>query len=436
MRGIFDRERWLEKALQVEAALAQAQAEVGDIPKEAAAHIRGRASTRFVKLERVDEIEKEIGHELMAVVKAFAEACGPYGGYIHVGATSNDVTDCILALQLREALLIVKKDLIDLARVLTDKAEEYGNLICLGRTHGMAALPMPFGFKFANWASEVKRHLVRLEQSFGRICVGKMSGAIGTMAGFGPKGREVQRRVMEILGIKHAEISTQVVARDGLAEFACLVGLISSTLDKIANEIRNLQRTEIGEVEEPFKEVQVGSSTMAHKRNPVRCEKVCGLARVIRGHVATALENVVLEHERDLTNSSYERAVIPELCLLLDEQLKTMKFVLGNLKVYPENMKRNIERTKGLIMSEAVIMALVRKGVDRQRAHELVRRCAMKAWSEKTTLENTLMKETNVLRYLTKEELKSALNVDRYLGTAREQIDEVVREVRSYLSKV
>ena len=437
MRRVFCREQWLERALLVEAALAQAHAEVGNVPKKAADYISKRASTKFVKLSRVDEIEREIGHETMAVVRAFSEACDPYGGYIHIGATSNDITDSVLALQIRDALSIIKRDLVELEGILATSAERYKDLVCLGRTHGVAALPMPFGFKFANWASEVMRHLERLEQSSPRIVNGKMSGAIGTMAGLGPKADRIQELTMKRLDIRPAQITTQVVARDGLAELVCLMGMISSTLDKMANEVRNLQRTEILEVEEPFEEErQVGSSTMAHKRNPVKSEKVCGLARVVRGHATTILENVVLEHERDLTNSSYERNVIPELCLLLDEQLKTVKLIFKGLRTYPENMKRNLDRTKGLILSESVIMALVRKGADRQWAHEKVRRCAMKAWNQQVDFGKVLEEDPSVRKYLDAKELRSALDPEGYLGNSKEQIDRVVKEVRHYLSKI
>lgn len=433
MRQIFTRDNWLNKMLEVEAALAWAHAEVGDIPKKAAAYISKRASTGYVKLVRVNQYEKETGHEVMAVVKAFAEVCGPYSGMIHLGATSNDITDSVLALQLKEALAIFEKDLIELALILTKKAEKYRDTVSLGRTHGTAALPMPFGFKFAVWASEVKRHLERIQQCRNRVCVGKMSGAIGTMAGFGPKAMQIQEITMKRLGIKPAEISTQIVQRDNLAEFVTLLGLISCTLDKIANEIRNLQRTEIREAEEPFsEEKQVGSSTMPHKRNPVNCEKVCGLARVIRGFASTALENIVLEHERDLTNSSCERAMVPEVCILLDEQLKTVKRVLKGLRVYPENMKRNLAQTRGLIMSEAVMLAMTKKGADRQWAHEVVRRCSMEVWATKSSFEAVLKRNSDVLKYLNENEIEAALNPHNYLGTAKEQIDNMVKNIKTY----
>jgi len=437
MRKVFSRESWLEKMLKVEAALVQAYADVGEIPEDAARYISERASTSYVSVEAVDRIEREIGHEIMAVVKALAEVSEPYGGFIHMGATSNDITDSVLALQLKEAIKIVRKDLAELAGVLVGKAETYKDTVCLGRTHGIAALPMPFGFKFAVWASEVTRHIKRLSQCEDRVCVGKMSGAVGTMAGFGPNALRIQETVMERLGIRPATIATQVVPRDGLAEFITLLGVIASTLDKIANEVRNLQRTEIREVEEPFREErQVGSSSMPHKRNPEKSEKVCGLARVIRGFTVTALENIVLEHERDLTNSSCERVMVPEVCILLDEQLKTILKVLKGLIVYPENMVKNLKATRGLIMSEAITLTLAKKGPGRQWAHEVVRRCSMEAWKRQVTLPDVLKQNPEVTQYLSEQEIDALMDPVNYLGKAKEQIGKVTAYVRSTLPQL
>jgi adenylosuccinate lyase len=290
------------------------------------------------------------------------------------------------------------------------------------------------GFKFAVYASEIVRHIDRLEEAKPRICVGKMSGAVGTMASFGSKGFQIQKRVLEIMKVYEPIIATQIVPRDGLAEFVTLAAMISSTLDKIANEIRNLQRSEIRELEEPFKEdSQVGSSTMPHKRNPIKCEKVCGLARIVRSMALAALENVVLEHERDLTNSSCERVMIPEVCLLLDEQLKTMVDVLKGLRVYPENIKRNLESQKDLIMSEAIMIAMVSKGADRQWAHEVIRKCSMEAWKNNKRLREVLVKNPDVRKYLTVEEIEKFMMPENYIGTAKEQVEKVVAYVRGKL---
>ncbi len=434
MRKIWDRSEWLKRMMLVEAALLKALSEVGLAPMEAPDKVYELIESGAVTIEEVNRWERVTDHEVMAVVKALAEASGVYGGYIHVGATSNDITDTVLATQLRDSIAIIESKLRDLALTLADLSERYKDLVCLGRTHGVAALPITMGFKFAVYASEVIRHIDRLEEAKPRICVGKMSGAVGTMASFGNKGFQIQKRVLEIMKVYEPIIATQIVPRDGLAEFITLAAMISSTLDKIANEIRNLQRSEIGELEEPFKEdSQVGSSTMPHKRNPIKCEKVCGLARIVRSMALAALENIVLEHERDLTNSSCERVMIPEVCLLLDEQLKTMIDVLKGLKVYPENIKRNLESQKDLIMSEAIMIAMVSKGVDRQWAHEVIRRCSIEAWKNNKRLREVLVENPDVRRYLTVEEIEKFMMPENYIGTAKEQVEKVVAYVRGKL---
>jgi len=301
MRQIFTEKAKLQKWLDVETALAWAHAQLGTIPLEAAEEIERKAKVELVKLERVKEIEDEIHHDLLAMVYALEEICnGDAGKYIHLGATSYDIEDTALALQLREALAIIEDDLLRLLTVLLDQAEVHKGTVCIGRTHGQHALPMTYGMKFALWASEVARHLDRLEETRKRVLVGKMNGAIGTMASFSDKGFEVQRLTMERLGLESVMISNQIVQRDRHAEMQCNLALIAGTLDKIGREIRNLQRTEIAEVSEP---VRSPSSTMPHKRNPNRTERVCGLSRVIRGSVVSSLETIALEHERDIDNA-------------------------------------------------------------------------------------------------------------------------------------
>ncbi len=434
MRRIWDRGEWLKRMMLVEAALLKALSEVGLVPVEAVDKIYDLIESGAVTIEEVNRWERVTDHEVMAVVKALAEVSGVYGGYVHIGATSNDITDTVLATQLRDSIAIIESKLREVALTLADLSEKYKDLVCLGRTHGVAALPTTMGFKFAVYASEITRHIDRLEEAKPRICVGKMSGAVGTMASFGDKGFQIQKRVMEIMEVYEPTIATQVVPRDGLAEFVTLAAIISSTLDKIANEIRNLQRSEIRELEEPFREdSQVGSSTMPHKRNPIKCEKVCGLARIVRSMALAALENIVLEHERDLTNSSCERVMLPEVCLLLDEQLKTMVDVLKGLKVYPENIKRNLESQKDLIMSEAVMIAMVSKGADRQWSHEVIRRCSMEAWKTNKRLRDVLVENPDVRRYLTVEEVEKFMMPENYIGTAQEQVEKVVAYVRGKL---
>ncbi len=435
MKRIFTRESWLSKMLQVEAALAWAQAEVGDIPKESAQHIASRANLEHVTLEAVAAWETKIKHETMAVVRALADACDePHAGMVHRGATSYDIQDSVLGLQIKETLNIIERDLRELSNILISQARKYSATICLGRTHGIVAVPTVFGFKMAVWASDIRGHLERLREARKRICVGKMSGAVGTMAGFGKNGIQIQELTMQKLGLKPAPISTQIVQREALAEFIQLIAQIASTLDKMANEVRNLQRSEIHEVEEPFDEAaQVGSSTMPHKRNPILSESVCGLARSIRGTAVTALENVVLEHERDLTNSSYERVTVPEVSILLDEALKRTKRIMKELCVYPENMSANLERFKGVIMSESVMLAMTSKGADRQWAHERIRKLSVQAWNNAKPFDKLLKSSTEVRKYLDEGEIDSALNPENYLGTARRQIEVVTAGVEAYI---
>jgi len=429
MMRIFDEEDKLQRMLHVEAALAWAHGEVGDIPKKDAEKILEMASTKHVKLSRVKEIEREIKHDVMALVQALAEACGPSGAYVHLGATSADILDTATALQLKEALNLIEKRLSDLEMVLIKRAEQYKKTMMMGRTHGQHALPTTLGFKFAVWVREAARHLQRLQEGRERLIVGKMSGAVGTQAGFGPHALKIQELTMKRLGIKPAEISTQIVQRDRYAEFICLLAMIASTLDNIATEIRELQRPEIGEVFEPFeKERQVGSSTMPHKRNPMTCERVCGLAKVMRSLVMPALENIPTWHERDLTQSSAERFIIPEACILTDYMLVLMANVLKDLQVDEQRMLKNMELTQGRMMSEAVMLALARKGMDRQKAHTLIRGLAIKSEVEKRSFKEILIENSTVQKMLSGKEIDSALNPRNYLGTAVKQVELVVKK--------
>ncbi|RLF14436.1 MAG: adenylosuccinate lyase [Thermoprotei archaeon] len=433
IREIFDEEARLQRYLDVEAALAKAQAELGIIPAEAAEVIASRASTEYVKLERVKEIEARIKHDLMAVVEALEEVCGPHGRYVHFGATSYDIEDTATALQLKQALGIIEGRLLDLARELARLAEVHAETVMVGRTHGQHAPPITLGFKFAVWLREVARHVERLRQVKERVLVGKMSGAVGTMASFGPKAAELQRRVMEKLGLKPAEISTQIVQRDRHAELVCLLALIASSLDKFATEVRNLQRPEILEVAEGFGAEQVGSSTMPHKQNPITCERICSLAKLMRGLVVPALENIPLWHERDLTNSANERFLIPMSCIVVEEMLRCMVDVLRGLRVYPENMKRNLELTQGRILSEAVMLRLVQRGMSRREAHEKMRRLSMKSMAEDRPLLEVALEDPEVKSRLSREELVELLSPENYLGEAVRLAREMVEATRREL---
>ncbi len=429
MRRIFEEESKLQKLLEVEAALARAHAKLGNIPKEAAEEISKKASIQYVKLERVKEIEAEINHDLMAVVLALAEVCGEAGKYVHLGATSNDIIDTATALQFKEALRIIERDLEELKEILLEKAEKYIDLVCVGRTHGQHAVPTTYGLKFAIFAMEIKRHLERLREMKKRLLVGQITGAVGTQASFGEKGIEIQELVMKELGLGKVEVSNQLIQRDRYAECFALLALISATLDKMGREVRNLMRTEIAEVAEPFREEkQVGSSTMPHKRNPINSEKVCGLARVIKSNVFVALENVSLEHERDLTNSSPERCIIPESFVLLDEILKTMKRVMKGLVIFPENVEKNLNLTKGLNLAEAVMIELTKKGMSRQEAHELLRKLSIKAFKENKSLKEVLFDSKEARKYLSIEDIERITNPKNYIGTAIEQVQKILEK--------
>ena len=428
MKRIWEEENKLQKLLDVEAALARAHAQLGNIPEESAKIISERANTKWVRVERVQEIEEEIHHDIMAVVKALSEVCGEHGKYIHLGATSNDIIDTANALLIKESLEIVLNDLKELRTILKSLAKEHKYTVCIGRTHGQHAVPTTYGMKFAIWLDEIQRHIERIEEAKKRILVGQMSGAVGTMASFGEMGLKIQELVMKDLGLKSALISNQIIQRDVYAELMSILAIIASTLDKIALEIRNLQRTEILEISEPFGKKQVGSSTMPHKRNPIRSEKISGLARVIYSNVIPALLNNPLWHERDLTNSSVERVILPETFVLLDEMLKNMKKVLLGLEFFPENIKKNLYLTKNLIMAEPLMLKLTEKGMGRQEAHELVRRLAMKAFEENRDLLEVLSESKEAREYLTDDDLAS-LKPENYIGMAPQIVDNVIAYV-------
>ncbi|MEM2092024.1 MAG: adenylosuccinate lyase [Candidatus Bathyarchaeia archaeon] len=431
MLRVFEEENYIQRMLDVEAALAWAQSEVGEIPKEAAEKIMEMASTKYVKVSRVKEIEKEIKHDVMALVRALSEVCGPSGAYVHLGITSYDVVDTARALQIRDALDIIERRLNELELILLNLADKYKSTIMMGRTHGQHALPITFGLKMAVWMREVSRHIQRLRDCRRRILVGKITGAVGTQAGLGQNAQKIQRLVMDRLGLQPPEVTTQIIQRDRHAELICLLAIIASSLDKFATEIRELQRTEIAEVFEPFeRQKQVGSSTMPHKRNPEICERVCGLAKVVRSLVIPALENIPTWNERDLTQSSAERFIIPEAFILVDYMLSLMIWVLSNLEVDEERMRKNMELTEGRALSEAVMIALVRKGMNRQDAHELLRQLAIKSAIEKRHFKEILLNNETIRKFLSEEEVSEALDPKNYLGTTIEQIENAIKITR------
>jgi len=424
MLKIFEEEARVQRLLDVEAALALAHAEVGDIPRKDAEKIAAMASTKYVKVERVKAIEKEIKHDIASLVRALSEVSGSSGAYVHLGATSYDIVDTANALQLKAASEIIEKKLATLRDILQKQAAKYKETVMIGRTHGQHALPITLGFKFAVWGYEVSRHIQRLNDCHNRVVAGKVSGAVGTQASLGENAARIQELVMKRLGISATEISTQIVQRDRYAEFVCLLAIIASSLENSATEIRELQRPEIGELFESFeKEHQVGSSTMPHKRNPETCERVCGLARIVRSLSIPALENVVTWHERDLTQSSAERFILPESCILVDYLLLLMSNIVANLRVDEQRMLRNLDLTQGRAMSEAVMMALVAKGVNRQEAHELLRKLTIKSEVEKRQFREILLEDTPVSGKLSAKEIDDALNPKNYVGTAVKQAE-------------
>jgi adenylosuccinate lyase len=405
MLKIFHEETRIQKLLDVEAALAWAHTEVGDIPKADAEKIAKMASTKYVKVERVKAIEKEIKHDIASLVRALSEQCGSSGAYVHLGATSYDIVDTANALQLKDALEIVEKRLACLKAILQQKAGCYKATVMMGRTHGQHALPVTLGFKFAVWGYEVERHLQRFNQSRSRALVGKMSGAVGTQASLAENAERIQELVMTRLGLKAAEISTQIVQRDRYAEVICNLAMVASSLDNFATEIRELARPEIAEMFESFEaEKQVGSSTMPHKRNPETCERVCGLARIVRSLVVPALENVTTWHERDLTQSSAERFLLPEACILTDYLLSLMISIVSNLRVNEKRMLQNVGLTQGRCMSESVMMVLARKGINRQEAHEHLRKLTIVSEVDKKPFREVLLADALVHKTLSCEE--------------------------------
>ncbi len=428
MLKIFQEETRIQKLLDVEAALALAHAEVGNIPKKDAEKITTMASTKYVKVDRVKAIEKEIKHDVASLVRALAEVCGSSGGYVHFGATSYDIVDTANALQLKDAMALVEKRLLDLKLTLQKQAGQHKETVMIGRTHGQHALPITLGFKFAVWGYEIDRHIERINECKSRVLVGKISGAVGTQAGLGEHAEQIQDLVMKRVGLRPAEISTQIVQRDRYAELICIYAMVASSLENFATEIRELQRPEIGELAEAFEaSKQVGSSTMPHKQNPETCERVCGLARIVRSLTSPSLENMVTWHERDLTQSSAERFIFPESNILLDYMLSLMCDVVANLKVDKERMLQNLSLTQGRTMSEAVMIALAKKGVDRQEAHEMLRKLTITSAAEKKPFKQILMQDKFVSGKLSETEIDEALNPKNYLGTAVKQAEKFAK---------
>jgi adenylosuccinate lyase len=433
VKEIFSEKSKLAYLLKIEGALAKAHAKVGNISQEAANEIEKKATLRYVKVERVKEIENEIHHDRMAVVKALTEQC-KYGESVHLGATSYDIVDTANALQMRDALNYIKNGLIELINNCITLSKNHKDTIMLGRTHGQYALPITFGLKVAVYTSELTRHLNRLMQIIEEISVGKMSGAVGTGAAFGKKFFKIQEIVMKQLHLEAEVPATQIVGRDRYIALFSFLSNISVSLEKYATEIRNLQRPEIGEVEEFFGEKQVGSSTMPHKRNPIVCEQICGLARLVRSNLIPAWENAIQWHERDLCNSSSERFILPHALILTDWIIGKMNHVFLTLKVNKEKMKLNIENANGLIFAENIMITLVEKGLNRQDAHELLRKYSMIAKQKNIHLKDILIQDELITAKIT--DIDELFNAGHYIGEAQKLVEVTLKKIRNYLDEI
>jgi adenylosuccinate lyase len=435
VRAIFSRSSRLRRALRVEAALALAEAEVGLIPTEDAEAIDRVATPDHIALERVDAIERETRHDVMALSRALAEAAGPAGRWVHYGATSADITDTALALELKECVAVLDADLVRLGGVLAGLARKHRATPTVGRTHGQHGVPLSFGYKMAVAAAEVGRHRRRLQELRRRLLVGKLAGAVGTGAGFGDKAAEVEEGAMRRLELAPDEAPTQIVGRDRLAELTNLLALVAGTAERLATEVRNLQRTEIAEVAEPFdEEHQVGSSTMAQKRNPMMSENVTSLARVVRAFAVPPLENMVQWHERDLSNSANERIVIPHAIVLTDDILSKLAEVFGGLEVYPRRMAEAVAQGGGSAMTENLMLALTTKGLARADAHELLRRLT-RARGDAASLAGRAKADPTIAKYLTPRELDALLDPASYVRAAAAKTDRILLTVEKELAQ-
>ncbi len=409
---VWSEKNKFQKWLDVEIAVCRAWAKLGKIPKDALRKIEENTRIDDETLEKIREYERVYKHDVLAFVSAVSEQVGEEGRYIHLGLTSSDVIDTALALLMREALSILIRDVELVMEELKRLAYEHKDTLMIGRTHGVHAEPTTFGIKLAVWYDEMRRNRERLVQAKERVSYGKISGAVGTYSNVPP---EVERMALEELGLKIEPASTQIVHRDRHAEFMSAMAITASSLDKFATEIRHLQRTEVLEVQEPFTKGQRGSSAMPHKKNPIHSERICGLARVIRSNLIPALENIVLWHERDISHSSAERVILPDSSIALDYILNLFHDILKGLVVNRERMLKNMELSKGLYFSSKVLVALTERGMVRDRAYDVVQRCAMESWNSDKSFKEVLLQDTEVRRYLSEEELDSIFNPWEFL---------------------
>lgn len=409
MKKIWSEESKYQKWLDIEIAVCKAKAELGKIPQEAVEKIKGNVK---INIARIKEIEERTRHDILAFIEGINETLGEESRFIHQGLTSSDIKDTTRALQMKEALELILKDLENLKEILAEQALLHKETVMIGRTHGIHAQPVTWGLKLAVWFEEIKRHIKRMENVKEIVNVGQISGAVGTFASIEP---EVEKLVCRELDLKPAPITNQILQRDRHADFINRIALIAASLEKFATEIRNLQRTDILEVEEGFRKGQKGSSAMPHKKNPIVSERITGLARVIRGNVIPALENIALWHERDLTHSSVERITLPDSTILIDYMLNKFRMVMEELVINKDKMKSNLDRTHGLIFSEKVMLALVDKGLSREQAYEITQEKAMAAWEKEKSFKNLIKEEKKVTEYLSEKEIEDIFDYYNFL---------------------
>ncbi|MCX5706350.1 MAG: adenylosuccinate lyase [Candidatus Omnitrophica bacterium] len=419
MSAIWQEEFKFKTMLAIEILALEALAKQKKVPLPAVKRIKQKAK---FNLKQIKKIEEKTQHDVVAFVTNVAQYIGKDAKYLHFGLTSSDILDTTLGLQLKAAADILIDDIKQLLQVLAKKAKIYKDTACIGRTHGVHAEPTTFGLKLALMYDEMQRNLARLKLAKEEISVGKASGAVGTFANIDP---QVESYICKKLGLKPAKISTQIIQRDIYAVFMAELAVVGASLEKFATEIRHLQRTEVLEAEEPFGKGQKGSSAMPHKRNPVICERICGLARLLRGNALAAMENIALWHERDISHSSVERVIFPDSTLALDYMLNKFIQVISGLNVYPEHMMANLIKTRGLIFSQRVLLALMDKGLPRPKAYDLVQRSAMKTWKEEIDFKDSLLFDPEVLKYLSEKELDNIFNLNYYLR----QVDKIFNRV-------
>lgn len=416
MGAVWSEENKFRKWLEIEKAVAGAQADLGIIPRKAADDIDKKAK---FEISKINEIENKTHHDVIAFLTNVSSYIGDSSKYLHYGLTSSDIGDSALSLQMLEAIDIIESKIKRLLDILKSQSKKYSHTVMVGRTHGVHAEPTTLGLKFCIYAFEMARNLERLKQARENIRYGKISGAVGTYANTSP---EIEKKVCDILGLKPSPASTQILQRDRHAQLISALAICGATLEKIALEIRNLQRTDVKEVEEPFSEGQKGSSAMPHKKNPIICERICGLARVLRSNNITSMENIALWHERDISHSSAERIIIPDSFILLDYMLEKAIFVIEGLNVIESNMKRNLMKYGGIIFSQRILLELIKKGMSREDAYILVQEAALEAWNNESNFKENLLKEKKVLSFLNRDELEELFDVKYHLR----YVDEII----------